>query len=169
MDYPPDAAWPANPPRADLYCEAEALMHPLVSPITALDWKNAPPMFFGLGEEMLRDEDAVLAKRLHAQGVTVRWREFEAMPHCFAMMLDALPASKVFFQEYTQFCSEVVERKAMSSDAEKLAARTLKRQAMQLDQITELTDEEVTNHMKEGRSRIEKKHGAAATEARPML
>jgi hypothetical protein len=126
-------------------------------------------MFFGLGEEMLRDEDAVLAKRLHAQGVTVRWREFEAMPHCFAMMLDSLPASTTFFEEYTKFCSEVVEGKVTSSDAEKLAAKTLKREKLQFGDVTDITDEDVVKYMKEGQSRIGKKGEAAATEAKPML
>ncbi|KAK3203392.1 hypothetical protein GRF29_112g1159194 [Pseudopithomyces chartarum] len=169
MNYPPDDVWPTNPPRADLYCETEALMHPLVSPVAAMDWRNAPPMFFGLGEEMLRDEDAILARRLHAQGVTVRWREFEAMPHCFAMMLDSLPASTTFFEEYTKFCSEVVEGKVTSSDAEKLAAKTLKRENLQFEDVTDITDEDVVKYMKEGQSRIGKKGEAAATEAKPML
>ncbi|KAJ4350521.1 uncharacterized protein N0V89_009142 [Didymosphaeria variabile] len=168
MNYPPDAAWPASPPRADLYCEGEALMHPLVSPVAASDWSGSPPTFFGLGEEMLRDEDAVLAKRLHKQGVIVRWREFEAMPHCFAMMLDALPASTTYFEEFAKFCSEVVEGK-VTSDGEKLLAKTLKREAVDLEKVTELTDEEIARHMQEGKERIIKKHGAAATEARPML
>ena len=169
MNYPPDAAWPTNPPRADLYCEGEALAHPLVSPVAAMDWSNSPPIFFGLGEEMLRDEDAVLAKRLHKQGLLVRWREFEAMPHCFAMMLDALPASTTFFEEFAKFCSDVVAGKVTSSDGEKLLAKTLKREPVELEKVTELSDDEVAKHMQEGKERIQKKHGAAATEARPML
>lgn len=169
MNFPHDAAWPTNPPRADLYCEGEALVHPLVSPVVAKDWSQSPPIFFGLGEEMLRDEDAVLAKRLHKQGVLVRWREFEAMPHCFAMMLDALPASTTFFEEYSKFCSEVVAGKVSSSNGEKLLAKTLKREPVDLDEVTELSDEEVAKHMEEAKERILKKHGAAATEARPML
>ncbi|KAJ4305266.1 hypothetical protein N0V90_000797 [Kalmusia sp. IMI 367209] len=168
MNYPPDSAWPANPPRADLYCEGSALMHPLVSPVAALDWTNSPPIFFGLGQEMLRDEDAVVAKRLHAQKCVVRWREFEAMPHCFAMMLEALPASTTFFEEFTKFCTEVVDGKVTQSEGEKLLAKTLKREAVHLDRATGLTDEEVAKLMKEGRDRIENKHGAV-TETRPML
>jgi acetyl esterase/lipase len=169
MNYPPDDAWPANPPRAELYCEGEALVHPLVSPVAAKDWSHSPPTFFGLGEEMLRDEGAVLAKRLHKHGAIVRWREFEAMPHCFAIMLDALPASTTFFDEYAKFCSEVVEAKVASSDGERLLAKTLKREAVDLDKVTQLTDEEIARHMQEGKERILKKHGAAATETRPML
>lgn len=169
MNYPSDDAWPTNPPRADLYCEGEALLHPLVSPVTAKDWSHAPPTFFGLGEEMLRDEDAVLAKKMHIQGAIVRWREFEAMPHCFAMMLDALPASATFFDEYAKFCNEVVEGRITSSDGEALMAKTLKRETVDMVNITQLTDDDVAKYMQEGKARIMDKDGAAATETRPML
>ncbi|KAF9740056.1 hypothetical protein PMIN06_003867 [Paraphaeosphaeria minitans] len=169
MSYPPDAAWPADPPRADLYCEGEALTHPLVSPIAAKDWSNSPPTFFGLGEEMMRDENAVLARKLHQQGAIVRWREFEAMPHCFAMVLDSLPASMTFFEEYARFCTDAVKGKVVSSDGAKLLAKSLGREAVELNDVTRLTDEEIARHMQEGKERILKKHGAAATETRPML
>ncbi|KAE9969999.1 hypothetical protein BLS_005117 [Venturia inaequalis] len=68
---PPCSIWPANPPRTDLFCEGSALCHPLVSPLAAMDWTNCPPVFITIGEEMLADENQILARRLAKQGVRV--------------------------------------------------------------------------------------------------
>lgn len=87
---PPCSIWPASPPRTDLFCEGSALCHPLVSPLSAMDWRNCPPVFITVGEEMLADENKILARRLVKQGVKVVWEQFEGMPHCFAMILEAL-------------------------------------------------------------------------------
>lgn len=167
--FPPCDAWPAKPPRADLYCEGSAMLHPLVSPVGAKDWTGAPPVFFSLGEEMLRDEDAVLARRLHAQGSKVVWREFEAMPHCFGMMLDALPASKVHIEETAKFCREAVEDKVTQSSGEFIVAKSLVRRAVDLAHVTELTDDDVHKAQKQGQERIEKTHSASVAETKPML
>lgn len=167
--FPPCDAWPTNPPRAEIYCTASAMLHPLVSPVAARSWAGAPPVFFSLGEEMLRDEDAVLARRLHVQGAKVRWREFEAMPHCFGMMLDALPASKLHFDETAAFCRDAVEGKVARSEGEFVLAKTLVRREVNLETVTELTDDEVEEAMRKGRERIEKKHEESFVELRPML
>lgn len=151
--YPRCAAWPASPPRADLYCATSAMLHPLVSPLAARDWRGAPPVLFGLGEEMLRDEDAVVARRMHAQGVSVRWREFEAMPHCFGMMLEGLPASEAFYQEMAAFMGEVVRGEASGSDGVFFKAKSLERRVVGVEGITELGDEVVERFMGESRER----------------
>ena len=157
-EFVPDAAWPASPPRADLYCEASALLHPLVSPLAARDWSNAPPLFFSVGEEMLRDEDAVLAQRAVAQGVTVVWREFEAMPHCFAMLLESSPGAPVHQREIGGFCREVVEGKGVVTNGVFVEAKTLKRRDVDVKSgLTRITDGEVEGYMKAGRERIERK------------
>jgi acetyl esterase/lipase len=157
-EFPKDEAWPANPPRADLYCEGSALLHPLVSPLAAKDWSSSPPLFFSVGEEMLRDEDAVLAQSAVAQGVTVVWREFEAMPHCFAMLLDKLPAGDVHYEEYGKFCREVVEGVRLESNGVWIKAKTLERSERDVARgLTEIKEEEVEGYMREGKSRIERK------------
>lgn len=171
--YPKCDAWPANPPRADLYCEASALLHPLVSPLAAKDWSASPPLFFSVGEEMLRDEGAVLAQRAAAQGVPVVWREFEAMPHCFAMLLEAVNGSAVHYAEYAKFCREVVEAKKVENSGEFIAAKTLARRNVDVGtELTDLTDEQVVECMRKGKDRIERKMSRgedASAEARPML
>jgi acetyl esterase/lipase len=174
-EFPKDeGVWPANPPRADFYCEASALMHPLVSPLIAKDWSKSPPLFFSVGDEMLRDEDAVMAQSAVAQGVTVVWRDFEAMPHCFAMLLESNPSSAVHFSEYAQFCKEVVEGGSakMKSSAVAIKAKTCERSDMDVRSgLTQIRFEEVEGYMQKGKERIERKfaRGQDPASERPML
>ncbi|EMD89368.1 hypothetical protein COCC4DRAFT_60752 [Bipolaris maydis ATCC 48331] len=173
-DFPADEVWPANPPRADLYCEASALLHPLVSPLAAQDWSGSPPLFFSIGQEMLRDEGAVLAQRAVSQGVSVTWREFEAMPHVFAVLLDGLPESEVHYKEHTEFIKTVVEpaKPRLQSSAVMIRAKTLKREDKDVAAgLTQITDEEAKDMMVKGKERIERKfaRGRDPAAERPML
>ncbi|KAF2791492.1 acetyl-hydrolase [Melanomma pulvis-pyrius CBS 109.77] len=155
IKFPPCAAWPSSPPRADLYCEGAAMVHPLASPLAARDWRGAPPLFFSLGEEMLRDEDAVLAQRVVKQGGTVVWREFEAMPHCFGMMLEYLPAAVTHVEEFAKFCRDVVEKGGeMVSSGEVVLVKGKGRKEVNVGSLIELTDEEVEGLMREGRKSV---------------
>ncbi|KAF1920943.1 Alpha/Beta hydrolase protein [Ampelomyces quisqualis] len=157
-EFRPDSAWPTTPKRAELYCQSSALLHPLVSPLAAQDWSTSPPLFFSVGEEMLRDEDAVLAQRAVAQGVTVVWREFEAMPHCFAMLLEHNPGAPVHQQELGSFCRDVVAGKTMETNGVVIEAKTLKRRGVDVAKgLTEIGDGEVEGHMRKGKERIERK------------
>ena len=172
-EFPPCDAWPTDPPRADLYCEASALLHPLVSPLAAQDWSASPPLFFSVGEEMLRDEDAVLARRAAGQGVKVVWRGFEAMPHCFAMLLAGLKGGDVHYEEFGKFCREVVEGRRVETNGEVIAAKSLVRTGVDVQSgLTELTDEDVREYMQKGKERVERKMRKgedASGEVRPML
>lgn len=171
-EFPTCKMWPATPPRADLYCEASALCHPLVSPLAAGEWKGAPPLFFSLGQEMLRDEDAVLARRAAGQGVPVVWREFEAMPHCFAMLLESNPGAPVHYAGYAKFCREVVEGKVVITNGEFIKAKTLERSQVDVEsRLTDLTEQQVGEFMQKGRDRIEAKfrRGQDPAAERPML
>ena len=169
MKYPPCPAWPAKPPRPELYCDTSVMLHPLVSPLLAKDWSGAPPVFFSLGEEMLRDEDAVLARRLHAQGVKVRWREFEAMPHVFGIILDGTKASDLHFEETAGFCKDAVEGTVGQSDATFVLLKGLERRVVAMEDLTGIEDEEVEKALREGKKRIEMRHGDAVAEMKPML
>lgn len=172
-EFPQCEAWPTDPPRADLYCEGSALLHPLVSPLAALDWSASPPLFFSVGEEMLRDEGAVLAQRAAGQGVRVVWREFEAMPHCFAMLLEGVKGGAVHYEEFGKFCRQVVEGQGEPTNGVFVEAKTLKRRDVDVRTLTELSDGQVAEFMGKGKERIERKmksgNGSASLEARPML
>lgn len=170
-EFPPCDMWPSNPPRADLYCEASALLHPLVSPLAAGDWRGAPPLFFSVGQEMLRDEDAVLARRAAVQGVRVVWREFETMPHCFAMLVPNNNGAAVHHAEMGRFCKEVVQGTEMQTHGEVIAAKSLDRSTVDVQRgLTELTDAQVEEYMRKGRERIEAKfrRGQDPAAERPM-
>jgi acetyl esterase/lipase len=165
--------WPADPPRADLYCDASLLLHPLVSPLAAQDWAGAPPLFFSVGQEMLRDEDAVLARQAAEQGVSVRWREFEAMPHCFAMLLEHVSGAPVHYTEFAAFCRDVVEGRPVETEGVLFVAKTMERRSVDVRGVTGITEEEVRRYMQEAKGRIEEKMrrgmGSVSAESRPML
>jgi acetyl esterase/lipase len=172
-EFPACNVWPASPPRADLYCEASALLHPLVSPLAAQDWSGAPPLFVSVGQEMLRDEDAVWAQRTVAQGVPVVWREFEAMPHCFAMLLESNSGAVVHHEEFAGFCKQVVEGgKTVETNGVFIKAKTLERSEVDVKSgLTELTDAQAEEYMRKGMERIEAKfrRGQDPAAERPML
>lgn len=171
-EFPSCDMWPASPPRADLYCEASALLHPLVSPLAARDWTGAPPLFFSVGQEMLRDEDAVFAQRAVAQGVKVVWREFEAMPHCFAMLLENSPGAPVHYAEIARFCREVVGGEKVETGGLFYKAKSLVSSEVDVGSgLTDLTDEQAEEYMRKGRERIEAKfrRGQDPASERPML
>ncbi|KAK6434115.1 hypothetical protein LTR95_009698 [Oleoguttula sp. CCFEE 5521] len=107
--FPADNIWPANPPRGDLFCDLSLLDHPLVSPLLAADWSGSPPLWFVTGEECLTDEDTVVAARAAKQGVKVWWEQYEAMPHCFGMLIPTLANSGRCMRSWGEFCRKVVE------------------------------------------------------------
>ncbi|KAI4168765.1 MAG: hypothetical protein LQ343_006147 [Gyalolechia ehrenbergii] len=105
--FPHDAIWPTDPPRGDVFCDLSMLCHPLVSPLAAKDWTGSCPMWLGYGEEMLADEGKAVASLAAKQGVTVIWEQFEAMPHCFPMIFDQLPASRKYNKDWADFCGTI--------------------------------------------------------------
>jgi acetyl esterase/lipase len=63
--------------------------------MAALDWKGAPTVLIVCGEELLKDEDKVLAKRLAKQGVNAVWEQYEGMPHVFGILLSGHPTANM--------------------------------------------------------------------------
>lgn len=152
--FPPCDIWPAKPPRVDIYCDGSAMIHPMVSLLAAMDWKMAPPVFIGCGEEMLADEGAVFAKRLAKQGVKVMWEQHEAMPHCFAMMLEGTPGSNMFFAELAKFIRMVTEKPSeVNIQGHWVTVKSLERVEVDIAALTKLEDEEVLALMKQGQER----------------
>ncbi|KAL9087449.1 MAG: hypothetical protein Q9159_003661 [Coniocarpon cinnabarinum] len=153
--YPCDA-WPATPPRAELYCEGESLCHPLVSPliVPAEHWRGACPLFFECGEEELADEVRALARRAASVGVPVRWIGFEAMPHCFAMMIQGTETSAKGIREWGEWIGKALEGRKLDSTGTWVRAKTLTEESAELEKLTgELTDEEIFARMRWERQR----------------
>lgn len=90
-DFPADDIWPTSPPRAETYCAAHMVAHPLVSPLAAKaeHWAGAPPVYLCVGWEGMQDEVEVFARKVHMgnQGGNGRvvCDGYEGMPHCFGM------------------------------------------------------------------------------------
>lgn len=152
--FPKEKIWPADPPRGDLFCDLSLLDHPLASPLAAESWRGSPPLFFITGEEMLADEDKVVASRAATQGVTVQYEEYEGMPHCFAMLLPFLSTSDRCFRSWGDFCRSCVEEPdGLKTIGTLIHAKTGKDEVLSLGNLTELTSEKVKEYMQDAKQR----------------
>jgi acetyl esterase/lipase len=146
--YPPDDIWPSKPPRGDMFCHLSILDHPLVSPLAADSWEGSPPMWFCTGQEMLSDEDTILASRAASQGVKVQFEEYEAMPHCFAMLLPSLPSSDRCLRNCGEFCRRCVEEPGeIKTKGAYTYAKTLQMKEIDVEKATQITVEEAKQMM----------------------
>lgn len=102
---PDDDLWPRDPPRVDLYCNANATSHPLVSPLAIPKdlWKGAPPVAISLGEEGLADEGLIVARRMREAGVPVVVEQYEGLPHCYGLLATTTPVGRRFIRGTTDF------------------------------------------------------------------
>ncbi|ODH28680.1 hypothetical protein ACO22_03899 [Paracoccidioides brasiliensis] len=151
--FPPDSAWPASPPRAEFYANANMLTHPMVSPLSGSKdiWKDSPPIFITVGEEVIEDDSIYLAKKVHEAGGTVILERFEGMPHCFAMIFGDTPGGKRSFQGWSGFCLDAVHgRVKRTDDAFYIDHRGQTIVTKELSEIGTLTDEEVQEKMRKG-------------------
>lgn len=148
--------WPAKPPRADIYCDGETLIHPLVSPLIlgTQFWKDSPPLFMTMGEEELADEGRVILQQAHRGGVPVRFYGFEAMPHCFGIVLEGIPQTVRAFDEWARAIREMSDggfaAQGVWVEAGKKGA-VGKEIDLDLGKLTRLTDDEVRGYMVEER------------------
>ncbi|EPE27202.1 alpha/beta-Hydrolase [Glarea lozoyensis ATCC 20868] len=151
--YPACDIWPTNPPRKQLYADDAVLTHPLVSPIIAKSWEGSCPIYMQTGEELLSDEDKYVTYKAAKQGVPVVYEEYEAMPHCFAMLLEALPSSRLFFDRWAGFISDVTNGREVVTKGTLIRAKTMAEETVDLGKLSSFTDEEVLGRMN---SRVEK-------------
>ena len=165
--FPPCEIWPTDPPRGDLYCDTTMLCHPLVSPLAARDWTGSCPLWMGYGEEMLVDEGKVVAAKAAKQGIPVLWEQSEAMPHCFALLLEGLEVSKRCFKDWATFCDAVGggKNETVQTRGTRFAAKTGKERGMNVEAIGIWTDEEVKEKMDAAR---EARHFGEEGEAKAL-
>ncbi|KAJ2904696.1 Esterase [Zalerion maritima] len=123
---PPCAAWPADPPREHIYSPDSVLAHPLVSLVMAKSWAGAPPVWMCTGWERLASEDRWFTRKLAGDGVQVRLEQYEAMPHCFAMVLGGIPEGKRCFEGWAGFISEHVVGKTGGGKRERMPEAQIK-------------------------------------------
>jgi acetyl esterase/lipase len=133
LKHPSCAAWPTDPPRLHLYAETAMLGHPLVSPLAATSWAGAPPLFIGTGTELMTDEDMTLSAHAARQGVKVVFEHYDGMPHCFPMLLPALPASVRYFEGWAGFVRGVVEeREKVQTRGVRITPRNLEEEELEV-------------------------------------
>jgi len=125
------------------------LCHPLVSPLAAKSWEGSCPLFIEVGQELLTDEGKHVAAKAVEQGVNVVFEEYEAMPHCFAMLLEELPGGKRFFENWAGFISDVVSGKSVETKGTMVRAKTLKEESLDVRGLREVDDEVVAGRMRE--------------------
>ena len=145
--------WPSQPPRKHLYVDDDLIAHPLASVVMSRSWDGSPPMYICTGWEILALEDKYFAKKLRSQGVPVVFEEYEAMPHCFAMILEKVPSARRCFDGWAGFIRNAVESPGtLESKATEIKAKTLEE--------IDLDFEELSSHTEEGiRERVEAKAG----------
>ena len=102
---------------------------------------------------MLADEGKATARRASRQGVPVIWEQFEAMPHCFAMLLEGLEGGKKFMANWATFCYQVVEGKGVSTDGKWVQAKTLKETMIIVPDLDALSGEEIQQRMCDARNK----------------
>ncbi len=150
----PDEHWPTKPPRGDIFCDLSLVDHPLTSPLAAESWSGSPPMWLCTGEELLTDEDRIVASRAVSQGVKVGFEEYEAMPHCFAMLLPSLESADRCLRSCGDFCRRCVEEpENIKTSGTYTYAKTLVEKEIEVEKVTTITIEEAREAMRKARER----------------
>jgi acetyl esterase/lipase len=148
-EFPPCPIWPTDPPRRNIYAEDAVLCHPLVSPLAAKSWEGSCPLWIETGQELLSDEDVYVAMKAAQQGVKVVFVEFEAMPHCFAIIMEGLENSKKCFDLWTGFIRAAVEDpESIKTRGLRYDSKTVKSTEVDVMTMSPFTDEEVIARMK---------------------
>ncbi|KAI9738961.1 MAG: hypothetical protein M1818_005275 [Claussenomyces sp. TS43310] len=150
MEFPPCPIWPASPPRKNMYAEDSILCHPLVSPIAATNWEGSCPFFIATGGELLTDEDKHVAMTIAQRGAPVVFYEFEAMPHCFALLLDGMAAAEICFNAWTKFITDAVtDQTKIETTGIRIKPRTLEHEPIDVKRLSPFTHKEITKMMSE--------------------
>jgi acetyl esterase/lipase len=160
---PPCEIWPTDPPRATLFCEGSALCHPFVSPLAAESWAGSPPIFVICGEERLTDECKAFVQTAAKQGRRVVWEQYEAMPHCFALLLDGTAAAAMSFNSLSEFVRRAVHSpEAIVTGGEFITAKSLVRQSVDVCNLIDVGHEHILARMRNSGQKIIERAAAAS-------
>lgn len=98
---------------------------------------------------MLIDEVAVVASKIARQGGKTQWEMFEAMPHCFALVLDTcgLEATQRFYDGLAGFCKSVAAGAEIETRGTIFEAKTCKEREVSVKELSPLADGEVMQRM----------------------
>ncbi|KAK4092729.1 hypothetical protein Purlil1_2654 [Purpureocillium lilacinum] len=147
-EFPTCAAWPANPPRVNLYCHHEMFIHPLVSPAAAEDWSGSCPMWIASGEEQCIDAAAFLAQRVHSQGVSVTFYEYQGMPHTFPLIFRQAPQTRKCLDDWAKAIVSFGKQEKPRSSAFFVHAKGVRAEPRDITNLSPFTREEVLDTMR---------------------
>jgi acetyl esterase/lipase len=144
LEFPSCDIWPANPPRKRIYVNDALAPHPLASLVMARSWEGAPPIYICTGWEILAYEAKFLARKLEADKVRVVFEEYEAMPHCFALLLRNAPSTHRCYDAWAGFIRAAVgDSRSIMASATTIKARTLEEVPLRFEELSEVTDDEM--------------------------
>lgn len=146
-DYPTDHIWPTRPPRANFYCEAGMLAHPLVSSAAAEDWTGSCPIWMGFGQEQVQDSARIVARELHRAGISITLREYECMPHSFFLAFRNAPQTKQLLGMWAQAVVQFGKGDPPPSSACFVRASGLKEESLDMDNLVEFSVKEARELM----------------------
>lgn len=163
LNRPACEAWPSNPPRRFIYTDTSLVTHPLVSMFisNADSWRGAPPMYVCVGWEMLADEICFFtATRLYNGGKgakSVTFEQYEAMPHCFALVLPHIAGAKRCFDGWAGFIRRAVEQPETltQSTFTHIKAKTLQESPIEPETLIPYTDESIKAVVSERLAKVE--------------
>ena len=129
--------WPANPARKYLYVDDDLVTHPLASVIMAKSWKGMPPTYICTGWEIMGPENKILGRKMEADGVRIVFEEYEAMPHCFALILWGTAGARRCYDGWTGLIKDAVAGREVRSRALMIRAKSLKEEEMKFEDLAE--------------------------------
>lgn len=134
-----------------MYVDDALAAHPLSSVVMARSWAGAPPMYICTGWEILAPEDKYLARRLSLQdGVKIVFEEYEAMPHCFALVLAQTPGAERCYAGWAGFIRDAVDNpEGIESAARMVRARTLQDVELGFEGLSDVGEEEMRRRVLE--------------------
>lgn len=144
LQFKSSGVWPSNPPRKFMYANDTLVSHPLVSPVTVTDWRGSCPIYVAVGWELLADENKFTIMQMANQGVTIVYEEYEAMPHCFGLLLPKAASFGKFHQSWAQNIKKIVNRPyEMKTSGTLIRARSLKCEELNIYNLSPLTHREI--------------------------
>ena len=146
-DYPTCPAWPTNPPRANTYCEASMLAHPLVSPAASTDWSGCCPLWLSSEQGQLADAARLIAQTANRQGVSVTLQEYEALPHTFFFAFPRAPQTRKILTDWAETIISFGKRAKRTSTAVVIHAKGLHVEAMDINYLVPYTVVEAREFM----------------------
>lgn len=163
--FPADHLWPSTPPRAEIYIDPSAMMHPMIQPTLCpeADWRGMPPMWVACGQERYADGIKYWVRSVRRAGVRVRFEEYEGMVHSFCVGMPWMRQSRECVRRWGVVSREMgeggtgkekKEEGEAGSWAEKVAMGALGRTKVGFEDLIRLEEEEVRSRMRERVERL---------------